>query len=109
MEVITPNNGRQPWAIQGSQLTRPEQMSHCPTLAWGGCGGRGFPRTARRYIRHLQFQSEGGPLWTKRADVTMRENSCGKLLGDAVFFVLCTKHAVDGVRRAAAGFVVVAN
>jgi len=44
MEVITPNNGRQPWAIQGGFTERLEQMSHCPSLAWGRfAGGREVP------------------------------------------------------------------
>jgi hypothetical protein len=40
MVVITTNNGHQPWAIQGSLSERPDQMSLCPSLAWGGRGGR---------------------------------------------------------------------
>src|ERR1700727_1397607 len=39
-------NGRQPRAIRGSNLKRPGfRMSLCPSLAWGGCRGREFPRT----------------------------------------------------------------
>jgi hypothetical protein len=45
--VITPNGGRQPRAIRGSLLKRPDQMSHCLSLTWGDCGGREFPRTGR--------------------------------------------------------------
>ena len=40
------HNGRQPRAIRASFLERPGfRMSLCPSLAWGGCRGREFPRT----------------------------------------------------------------
>jgi hypothetical protein len=46
-------------------------MSHCPLLAWEGCGGREFPRTrhgstSRPYIVELNREA----LWKERLDVT---------------------------------------
>jgi len=87
MAVITTNGGPQPWAIQGSFTERPDQMSLCPSLAWGGCGDRGGSRTARLehpapYFDRVRSRGGLGIVQTSHAGTF----SCGNLFTHGLYF-----------------------
>ena len=53
--VITPTTGAGPELFGlAYQSALAFGCPSCPSLAWGGCGGREFPRTAQRHTRYLR-------------------------------------------------------